>query len=56
MSAVAVVCGGKLTFGVWADTNGASEMGEASLRLARNCFGDTMNADNGYGNPDVLCR
>ncbi|GAA6048666.1 hypothetical protein JCM3770_002009 [Rhodotorula araucariae] len=54
LSVVAVVCGGKLTFGVWADTNALGSMGEASVRLGRVCFGSQINGHNGHGEPDVL--
>ncbi|BGP11477.1 hypothetical protein JCM10049v2_007384 [Rhodotorula toruloides] len=54
LSVVAVVCGGKLTFGIWADTNALGDMGEVSVYLAQVCFGTGMNGDAGYDNPDVL--
>ncbi|KAM0752101.1 Chitosanase-domain-containing protein [Meredithblackwellia eburnea MCA 4105] len=54
MSAVAVVCNGKLTFGVWADTNGDGSMGEVSLKLAQTCFGSGMTGNSGHDAPDVL--
>ncbi|BGP35457.1 hypothetical protein JCM10296v2_007295 [Rhodotorula toruloides] len=54
LSVVAVVCGGKLTFGIWADTNAQGDMGEVSVYLAQVCFGTGMNGDAGYDNPDVL--
>ncbi|GAA5904219.1 hypothetical protein JCM8208_006805 [Rhodotorula glutinis] len=53
LSVVAVVCGGKLTFGVWADTNALGSMGEASVYLARTCFGTQMTGNYGHGEPDV---
>ncbi|KAL7342785.1 fungal chitosanase of glycosyl hydrolase group 75-domain-containing protein [Rhodotorula toruloides] len=54
LSVVAVVCGGKLTFGIWADTNALGDMGEVSVYLAQVCFGTGMNGDAGYDNPDVF--
>ncbi|GAA5850453.1 hypothetical protein JCM3766R1_006566 [Sporobolomyces carnicolor] len=56
LSVVAVICGegGKLTFGIWADTNALGSMGEASVNLARICFGDIINGNYGHGEPDVL--
>ncbi|PGH23891.1 hypothetical protein AJ80_02140, partial [Polytolypa hystricis UAMH7299] len=57
LSVVAVVCGEKLVYGVWGDTNGDNGsplVGEASLSLATECFGDSMNAKQGHGENDVL--
>ena len=57
LSLVAVVCGDKLIYGIWGDTNGDDGpplIGEASLSLATECFGQSMNADNGYSGEDVL--
>lgn len=58
LSVVAVVCGGKLIYGVWGDTNGDDDdeplVGEASLALATACFGDGMAAHNGHDVSDVL--
>ncbi|GAA5931938.1 hypothetical protein JCM10213_005897 [Rhodosporidiobolus nylandii] len=56
LSVVAVICGagGQMTFGIWADTNALGSMGEASVTLARVCFGDSINGNNGHGEPDVL--
>ncbi|KAI5478040.1 beta dna polymerase [Pseudohyphozyma bogoriensis] len=55
LAVVAVVCNGKLTWGVWADTNGDGSMGEASLKLAQTCFGSAMTGDSGHDEADVLC-
>ncbi|BGP43468.1 hypothetical protein JCM10449v2_007503 [Rhodotorula kratochvilovae] len=54
LSVVAVLCGGKLTFGVWADTNALGSMGEASVHLGRVCFGSQINGNFGHSEPDVL--
>ncbi|GAA5973100.1 hypothetical protein JCM11641_006268 [Rhodosporidiobolus odoratus] len=56
LSAVAVICGsgGQMTFGVWADTNAIGSMGEASVTLARVCFGDSINGNSGHDEADVL--
>ncbi|GAA6034744.1 hypothetical protein JCM8097_001148 [Rhodosporidiobolus ruineniae] len=49
LSAVAVICGegGKMTFGVWADTNALGSMGEASVTLARSASGRASMATRG---------
>ncbi|GAA5865629.1 hypothetical protein JCM8547_007668 [Rhodosporidiobolus lusitaniae] len=56
LSVVAVICGegGKMTFGVWADTNALGSMGESSVTLARTCFGSSINGNSGHDEPDVL--
>jgi hypothetical protein len=57
LSLMAVVCGDKLVYGVWGDTNGDDGppiVGEASLSLATACFGTDMNGNNGHGENDVL--
>jgi len=54
LDVVGVICNGQLTWAVFGDTNGASQMGEGSLRLAQNCFGPSMTGDNGHGAPDVV--
>lgn len=57
LSLVAVVCNGKLIYGIWGDTNGDDGkplVGEASLATATACFGEKMNGDNGYDGKDVL--
>ncbi|GAA5905249.1 hypothetical protein JCM6882_003726 [Rhodosporidiobolus microsporus] len=55
-SVVAVVCGkgGKMTFGVWGETNAQGSMGETSVALGRVCFGEEINGNFGYSAPDVL--
>jgi chitosanase len=57
LSVVAVVCNGKLVFGVWGDTNGDDGpplVGEASLALATACFGERVNGHSGHDQNDVL--
>ncbi|CAN6656098.1 hypothetical protein TRVA0_028S01662 [Trichomonascus vanleenenianus] len=57
LSVMAVVCNGKLLYGVWGDTNGDDGpplVGEASLSLATECFGKSMDNDNGHVKKDVL--
>ncbi|KAK7726715.1 hypothetical protein SLS57_003276 [Botryosphaeria dothidea] len=55
LSVMAVVCGGKLHYGIWGDTNGANTIGEASIALAKLCFpNDGITGDNGHGGKDVL--
>lgn len=57
LSVVAVVCGGKVTYGVWADTNALGSMGEVSLRLARTCYpNDNLSGNLGHDEADVLCE
>lgn len=57
LSVMAVVCGDKLVYGVWGDTNGDDGkplVGEASLALATECFGKSMTGNNGHDQNDVL--
>ncbi|GAA5998919.1 glycoside hydrolase family 75 protein [Rhodotorula paludigena] len=54
LSVVAVVCNGKLTYGVWADTNALGSMGEASVYLGRVCYGSQINGNYGHSDADVL--
>ncbi|GJN94318.1 hypothetical protein Rhopal_007392-T1 [Rhodotorula paludigena] len=54
LSVVAVVCNGKLTYGVWADTNALGSMGEASVYLGRVCYGSQINGNYGHSEADVL--
>lgn len=55
LSVVAVVCGGKLVYGVWGDVNGGKLTGEASISLAKQCFPDEdITGDSGHGDHDVL--
>jgi chitosanase len=55
----AVVCNGKVFYGVMGDTNGDDPevIGEASLLLANTCF-PRENLNGGVGHPkiDVLCK
>lgn len=52
---VAVVCGGKLLYGVWGDVNGGTTTGEASLSLAQMCFPNAkIDGDHGHTEHDVL--
>jgi len=52
---VAVICGGKMYYGIFGDTNGDSPevIGEASWRFAQTCFGDGINGNNGHSQADV---
>ncbi|KAK0657769.1 glycoside hydrolase family 75 protein [Cercophora newfieldiana] len=58
LSVMAVVCGDKLVYGVWGDTNGDDGnhpmVGETSLALATACYGDSMTGSNGHSRTDVL--
>ncbi|KAL8656627.1 MAG: hypothetical protein Q9226_002609 [Calogaya cf. arnoldii] len=57
LSVMAVVCGEKLIYGIWADTNGDDGppvVGEASISLATACFGKTINGNSGHDENDVL--
>ncbi|KAM0227381.1 hypothetical protein ACHAPO_011567 [Fusarium lateritium] len=58
LSIMAVVCGEKLIYGVWADTNGDDGdkpvVGEASISLATACFGNGVNGNSGHDETDVL--
>ncbi|KAF4979147.1 hypothetical protein FZEAL_4575 [Fusarium zealandicum] len=58
LSVMAVVCGNKMFYGVWGDTNGDDQpraaVGEVSISLATLCYGKEMNGDNGHEQPDVL--
>ncbi|EZF29235.1 hypothetical protein H109_06456 [Trichophyton interdigitale MR816] len=55
LSVVAVVCNGTLFYGVWGDTNGGTDVGEASVSLAHACFSDEhLSGDNGHEKHDVL--
>ena len=54
---MAVVCGDKLIYGVWGDTNGDDGkplIGEASISLATACFGTKITGNNGHDQNDVL--
>ncbi|KEZ40896.1 Glycoside hydrolase family 75 [Scedosporium apiospermum] len=58
LSIMAVVCGDKLIYGVWGDTNGDDGprpmVGEAAISVATACFGSGVSGDNGYDDDDVL--
>ncbi|KAF2197967.1 putative fungal chitosanase [Delitschia confertaspora ATCC 74209] len=55
LSVVAVVCDGKMFYGVWGDVNGGISTGEASLSMGELCFGKgSVSGDNGHGEKDVL--
>ncbi|OAL65288.1 chitosanase [Trichophyton rubrum] len=42
-------------YGVWGDTNGGTDVGEASVSLAHTCFPDEhLSGDNGHEKRDVL--
>lgn len=42
-------------YGVWGDTNGGTDVGEASVSLANACFPDEhLSGDNGHEKHDVL--
>ncbi|KAJ7153346.1 fungal chitosanase of glycosyl hydrolase group 75-domain-containing protein [Mycena filopes] len=53
----AILCGDKLVYGIFGDTNGATPevIGEASLLLANTCFpNDALSGGNGHSPLDVL--
>ncbi|KAK3320270.1 fungal chitosanase of glycosyl hydrolase group 75-domain-containing protein [Cercophora scortea] len=58
LSIMAVVCGDKLIYGVWADENGDDGdkpvVGEASISLATACYGTSVNGNSGHDEDDVL--
>ncbi|EAW11904.1 glycosyl hydrolase family 75 chitosanase csnB [Aspergillus clavatus NRRL 1] len=55
LSVMAVVCGGKLHYGIWGDTNGGTSTGEASISLADLCFpNENLDGDHGHDANDVL--
>lgn len=58
LSLMAVVCGDKLVYGIWGDTNGddgdEAMVGEASISMATACFGDSLNGNSGHDDNDVL--
>lgn len=54
----AIICNGKMFYGVFADSNGDSPqvIGEGSLILAQTCFPDDgMSGANGHPDSDVAC-
>ncbi|KAI4868144.1 glycoside hydrolase family 75 protein [Hypoxylon rubiginosum] len=58
LSVMAVVCGDKLIYGIWGDTNGDdganARIGEASISLATLCFGTGVDGEVGYDEEDIL--
>ncbi|CAG8894240.1 unnamed protein product [Penicillium egyptiacum] len=55
LSVMAIVCGDKLHYGIWGDTNGHTSTGEASISLAKLCFPDEdITGDSGHSEKDVL--
>ncbi|KAG5657302.1 hypothetical protein KAF25_005866 [Fusarium avenaceum] len=58
LSLMAVVCGNKLIYGIWGDTNGDDApqalVGEAAISLATACFGTGINGNAGHDENDVL--
>jgi len=58
LSVMAVVCGDKLVYGIWGDTNGDDGehpvVGEVSISLATACYGKGMNGNHGHSVDDVL--
>lgn len=52
----AVICDGKIYYGIFGDTNGAGTevIGEASWRMGQACFpNDNISGENGHGASDV---
>ena len=58
LSVMAVVCGDRLVYGVWGDTNGDDGphpmIGEASISVATACYGNKVNGNEGHDDDDVL--
>ncbi|MBE3045377.1 glycoside hydrolase family 75 protein, partial [Candidatus Bathyarchaeota archaeon] len=58
LSIMAVVCGDRLIYGVWGDTNGDDGphpmVGEASISVATACFGDGITGNSGHDEDDVM--
>ncbi|RDL39916.1 Endo-chitosanase [Venustampulla echinocandica] len=58
LSLMAVVCGGKMFYGIWGDENGddgpKAVIGEASISMATLCFGNSVNGNSGHDETDVL--
>ncbi|GJN81804.1 glycoside hydrolase family 75 [Purpureocillium lilacinum] len=57
LSTVAVVCGDKMFYGVWGDTNGDDGpplIGEVSDSLGRACYGSAVNGNAAHDENDVL--
>ncbi|KAJ6781651.1 hypothetical protein PWT90_01401 [Aphanocladium album] len=57
LSLVAVVCGDKMFYGVWGDTNGDDGpplVGEVSDSLGRACYGNAVNGNQAHDDNDIL--
>ncbi|KAI6765940.1 hypothetical protein HG530_007010 [Fusarium avenaceum] len=55
LSVMAVICNGKLYYGIWGDVNGGTSTGEASIAVADLCFpNEGLNGNMGHGEKDVL--
>lgn len=55
LSVIAIVCNGKLLYGVWGDINGGKVTGEASLSVGQWCFPDEgINGNFGHSEHDVM--
>lgn len=55
LSVMAVVCNGKLFYGIWGDTNGHTAVGESSLSMAELCFPEEdPSGDSGHTPNDVM--
>src|SRR5271170_7186497 len=55
----AVVCRGKVFYGIMGDTDGDNPevIGEASFLMGQTCFpNEDLGGDNGHASLDVLCR
>ncbi|KAL1984741.1 hypothetical protein VTN96DRAFT_8682 [Rasamsonia emersonii] len=55
LSVMAVVCNNNLFYGIWGDTNGGTDTGEAAISLATACFpNEDISGDSGHTQHDVL--
>ncbi|OAA73096.1 glycoside hydrolase family 75 protein [Akanthomyces lecanii RCEF 1005] len=57
LSIVAVVCGNKMFYGVWGDTNGDDGpplVGEVSDSLGKACYGGSVNGNQAHDENDIL--
>ncbi|KPA35701.1 chitosanase [Fusarium langsethiae] len=55
LSVMAIICDGKLHYGIWGDVNGGTSTGEASISLANLCFpNEGLNGNVGHDEKDVL--
>ncbi|SPO04387.1 related to chitosanase precursor [Cephalotrichum gorgonifer] len=58
LSIIAVVCGDKLIYGIWGDTNGDDGdyplVGESAISVATACYGSQVSGDSGHDEDDVL--